>query len=173
MSTRTGMLGLALLVSTAFSPAVAVSCDNTGTVGDTEAVERIRSQRAQFNQAIAKKNIEAIRLVLAEDVTTITGTDSDLFNGREMQLALWQSEFENADRAIYVRSTECVQISPTFPIAMEYGTWRGERPAKQNFATGSYSAKWRRVEGTWLLESEIFMTEACGGDFCPADTGQE
>jgi hypothetical protein len=35
-------------------------------------------------------------------------------------------------------------------------------------SAGVYAAKWRRVDGAWLLEAELFATEACGGDFCPA-----
>jgi hypothetical protein len=67
-----------------------------------------------------------------------------------------------------VRTTECVRVSEAFPVALESGRWRGERDANAaNFAAGAYAAKWRRVDGTWLLEAELFSTEACGGDFCP------
>jgi hypothetical protein len=60
-------------------------------------------------------------------------------------------------------------VSPVAPVALEYGTWRGERETSTgDFAAGSYVAKWREQNGRWRLESEIFATEACGGGFCPA-----
>ena len=61
-------------------------------------------------------------------------------------------------------------MTPVYPVALEYGTWRGEKPdGAASFAAGSYAAKWRTVDGLWRLESEIFATEDCGGDFCPEE----
>jgi hypothetical protein len=71
----------------------------------------------------------------------------------------------------------CVRVSEAFPVALESGHWRGERQGQadasgaKSFAAGSYAAKWRRVDGTWLLEAELFSTEDCGGDFCPRVDG--
>ncbi len=137
-------------------------------VGDAEHVAAIKSQRGFFNSGIRHLDIAAIASVLADDVILITGTDSDVYRGREAQLDIWRGDRENADRAIYVRTPGCIQASPIFPIAMEYGTWHGAPPSEpSNFAAGSYTAKWRLSEGTWLLEIETYMTERCGGSFCP------
>ena len=136
----------------------------------TSAGDGVRAARAAFNTAIAGKDVDSIAALLAPDVTLVTGTDSTLFNGRDAQLSIWREDFEAAVRAIYDRATNCVSVSPIFPIAFETGSWRGVRtddPA--SFAEGIYSAKWRQTEGTWQLEAEIFSTEHCGGSFCPQE----
>jgi hypothetical protein len=51
-------------------------------------------------------------------------------------------------------------------MTLEHGHWRGEGPADA-FAAGRYTAKWRRTDGAWRIEAEIFMTEGCGGAACP------
>ena len=127
----------------------------------------VRSQRQAFNQAIADQDDEVIAAVLAEDVILVTGTDSDLFDDRDAQVAIWKDDFLLDDRAIYVRTTKCVRVSGVYPVALELGAWRGERiDDAASVAAGSYSAKWRKVEGQWLLEAEIFSTETCSGSFC-------
>ena len=142
--------------------------------GDVVATQSVRSQRLAFNQAIANKDIKAIENVLHENVLLITGTDSDLFNGINAQLAIWRDDFSNVDRAVYVRTPQCVRVSAVAPVALEYGTWRGEKETTtEDFAAGSYAAKWREQNGRWRLESEIFSTEACGGGFCPAKARTE
>lgn len=130
--------------------------------------------RAAFNRAITEKDISAIRSVLTDDVLLVTGTDSTVFNGRSAQLSIWQEDFESAERAIYERITTCVSISPLLPIALETGKWRGVRTDDANdFAAGSYAAKWRNIDGAWRLEAEIYSTESCGGSFCPDAEGRE
>ena len=144
---------------------LAQSCADTG---DKKAGQDIRQQRTKFNAAIEHGDIETIESVLHQDVILITGTDSDVYRGRDSQLAIWQEDFDQAERAVYVRTTMCVRVSPSFPIALEYGAWRGvQNNRAEDFAAGLYSAKWRLVDGSWLIESEVFATERCGGTFCP------
>lgn len=154
-------------------PAYADPSDKAGKTvctdaGDADHSAAIRSQRAAFNDAIFRLDIDAVRAVLAEDVLLITGTGSDVYTGREAQLDIWRADSESRGRAIYVRTPACVQVSPAFPIAVEYGKWRGGQSHEAaSFASGSYTAKWRLTGGTWLLEVETYMTERCGGSFCP------
>ena len=142
-------------------------CANSGETGE---ITNILNQRQLFNQAIADQDIKVIESVLHENVILITGTDSDVFTGKQAQLALWSNDFSNPDRAVYVRTPKCVRVSSVYPVALEYGTWRGEQPDGLRFAAGSYAAKWRMVGELWKLESEIFATEDCGGDFCSENT---
>lgn len=130
--------------------------------------ERVRAQREAFNHAIAVRDIAGVTAVLSEDVVLVTGTDSDLFLGRDAQVKIWADDFAVEDSALYVRTTASVSLSPTFPLALETGTWRGvSRGDPGDWANGTYTAKWRLVDGIWLLEAEIFMTTGCGGTFCP------
>ncbi len=141
---------------------------------DDAAAARIRAARDAFNRAIADKNVEAIAGVLADDVILVTGTDSDIFNGRAAQVDLWRSDFERPERLIYVRSPECVSLSPLYPIAVETGAWHGA-PEKggADYVGGIYTAKWRNVENRWTLEAETFATMNCGGALCPKVEAQK
>ena len=105
--------------------------------------------------------------LLSNDVVLITGTDSDVFIGREEQLNLWISDFTNDSRLIYLRSPNCIKLSNLHPIAMEYARWRGARPASdKNFVGGDYVAKWRLIDDHWTIDAETYMTNECGGSLC-------
>jgi ketosteroid isomerase-like protein len=127
---------------------------------EAEAAAPIAERRQAFNTAIRDADLTAIEAVLAPDVVLVTGTDSDLFQGREAQLAVWRADFEKKadDRMVYVRTSKCVERSDLAPIALEHGHWRGEGPAG-TFAAGRYTAKWR-LEGEWRIEAEVFMRRA-------------
>lgn len=160
------VLTLSLLAASALN-AAEPQCSHAG---DTGEVNKVQNQRQLFNRAIIDKDIQAIERVLHDEVILITGTDSDVYTGQAAQLAIWSSDFSEPGRAVYVRTPACIRVSPVYPVALEYGTWRGEKPdSAGSFAAGSYAAKWRMVDKLWKLESEIFATEDCGGDFCPAD----
>lgn len=160
-----GLFGLLTIISFANTASYATECPLDTS---NEQVAAVLAQRTAFNAAIRSADIEAIASVLADDVLLITGTGSDIYQGRDVQLALWRSDGTSAERDLYVRTPSCIQPSPTFPIAMEYGTWRGGRSNEAaSFASGSYSAKWRNTDGVWLLEVETYMTERCQGSFCP------
>lgn len=163
------VLAIALFLSAGF-----VSADTTlaqpleCTNPDDPNAAAVYAARAAFNQAITEEDIDAIRTVLAEDALLVTGTDSTVFDGRSAQLSIWQTDFEAAERAIYERTATCVSVSLLLPIALETGTWRGVRTDDANdFAAGTYAAKWRNIDGAWRLEAEIYSTESCGGSFCP------
>ena len=154
----------------ALAPSAANACESAGPA---TAIDAVRAQRVAFNEAIAKKDIDVVAATMHENIILVTGTASEVFTGRAVQRSLWQKDFESSGRAVYVRTTDCVRVSAVFPVALETGRWRGvregqaEKSGAESFASGVYAAKWRRVDGTWLLEAEIFATEACGGDFCP------
>jgi ketosteroid isomerase-like protein len=149
----------------AFAPHA--SADDCNPESSPDGAE-ILARRTAFNDAIAAKQIEVIADVLADDVVLVTGTDSVVFAGREAQLATWRDDFGDVRRAVYLRAPDCIRVFNVTPIALEYGRWRGEREvARENYAIGRYAAKWRRINGSWRLEAEVFATEACAGDFCP------
>ncbi|MCP5397016.1 MAG: nuclear transport factor 2 family protein [Sphingomonadaceae bacterium] len=113
--------------------------------------------RAAFNTALAAGDLAAIRPLLAPDCVLVTGTDSAVLSGRKAQLAAWKAEFAARVRTTYVRTPETVTVSAVEPIALETGRWEGLRDGARE-AGGNYSAKWREVGGSWVLEAEIFVT---------------
>ena len=165
MKAPVALILLICLLGSVTPLALGDSCANSG---DADAVENVRLQRQVFNRAIVEKDIQGVENVLHEDVILITGTNSDVYSGAKAQVSLWTGDFSDPDRAVYARTPKCIRVSPILPIALEYGGWRGERLITTvDFAAGSYAAKWRRTGDRWLLESEIFATEACSGTFCP------
>mgnify|MGYP003398874604 FL=1 len=120
----------------------------------------IRSRRAAFNQAIATADVAAISPILARDCVMLTGTDSAVITGRLAQVKVWRREFAAAGRDIYVRTADTILISAVEPIAMEYGSWDARSSTGESTASGKYTAKWREVQGEWVIEAEVFVTMA-------------
>jgi len=120
----------------------------------------IRARRATFNRAIASGDVEAIGPLLARDCVMLTGTDSAVITGRLAQVKVWRREFATPTRDIYVRTPATFTISTVAPIAMEHGSWDALASDGTTTATGTYAAKWREVQGEWVIEAEVFVTLA-------------
>ena len=131
--------------------------------GAGHAERQIRAQRTAFN-------IPAIAAVLADNAQLVGGDFSTLTAGKQAQVALWSQDLKDRSRGIYVRTPDRIQLSPVLPMAMESGHWRGvDSKSRADWASGVYAAKWRRFRGTWKIETETYMTTACGGDWCPKE----
>jgi ketosteroid isomerase-like protein len=136
--------------------------------GAGQAEHQIRARRAAFNRAIAQGDLKAIGSVLADKALIVTGADSLVFNGKSDELRLWREDLAAPSRGIYVRTPDRITLSPVAPMAMETGHYKGiSNKSAKDWSSGTYSAKWRRIGATWLIESETYMTTACGGSFCP------
>jgi ketosteroid isomerase-like protein len=120
----------------------------------------IRLRRAAFNPALAEADLATIGQFLTVDAVLIAGTDSALLSGRKAQLLAWKREFASADRTIYMRLPDRIELSAVAPIAMEHGKWQGVTQSGTDLASGTYAAKWRKAGGEWMLEAEIFLTLA-------------
>lgn len=154
------MLSFALAAMALAQPATAQTAP--------QAERDIRAQRAAFNRAIAARDIAAIAAVLADNVQMITGSDSIHVAGKQAHLDRWADGFKDPIRLIYVRTPDRITVSPLLPIAMEYGHWRGAPAgAAKDWVGGAYAAKWRRGDGVWRVESEMYVTTGCGGSGCP------
>tara|TARA_R110002073_G_scaffold40070_2_gene113676 strand:- start:1631 stop:2038 length:408 start_codon:yes stop_codon:yes gene_type:complete len=129
-------------------------------LGDKAAARAIASTRADFNAALAARDMNAITAVLAEAVTLVPGDDAVLIEGREAQLQAWQSIFANMPDVSYVRTPGRIEIGADGELAAETGRWRGAW-SSEGFSiryTGRYFAKWRLDGERWLIEAEVFVT---------------
>ncbi|MFD1106504.1 nuclear transport factor 2 family protein [Sphingobium olei] len=126
---------------------------------DAAAGLAIRLARASFNRALAEGDLAAIGPLLSAEVVMVTGSDSAVITGRKAQLMAWKREFAARERMIYTRTPQTITASPVEPVAMELGAWQGVADGAVQ-ASGTYSAKWREVGGTWLIEAEIYVTLA-------------
>jgi ketosteroid isomerase-like protein/quercetin dioxygenase-like cupin family protein len=128
----------------------------------------IRAAREAFNAAIAKGDLNGIAAALADDAQLLSGSDSLVYAGKPAQVAVWAQDMKDPNRGIYVRTPDRIEVSPLAPMAFESGHWKGvDTRSATDWASGVYSAKWRRTGGKWLIESETYMTTACGGTYCP------
>ena len=60
-----------------------------------------------------------------------------------------------------------IEAASTWPLVWEEGTWVGQRGANGPTAIGGrYAAQWHRIEGRWLIRSELFVALHCSGDPC-------
>ncbi|MBX3037815.1 MAG: nuclear transport factor 2 family protein [Anaerolineales bacterium] len=122
--------------------------------------EMIRETREKFNLAIANKDAETIRSLLAPSYHIVTGR-SDQFHGQDEEAKRWSQVFESDPTAIYRRKTREISINETWGIAEELGNWKGSYTLNKNLvnASGVYSAKWQRTKNNhWVLQAEIFTT---------------
>lgn len=157
-------------LNTGQTPYVALLVEVKGAVSPAPSPDEaaIRAARDAFNTAIAKGDLAAIAAVLADNAQIVTGADSLVFSGRTGELKLWTEDLNAPSRGIYVRTPDRIELSPVAPMAMESGHWSGvDNKSDKEWASGVYSAKWRRFGSTWKIESETYMTTACAGHFCP------
>ena len=133
-------------------PAKALSMDHTADLA-------IRLARAAFNRALAQADLAAITPILAPNAILVTGTDSAILAGRKAQIIAWKREFAAPDRTVYIRTPQTILASAAAPIALEQGQWQGVTAATGRVAaSGSYSAKWRKMVDEWVIEAEIYLT---------------
>lgn len=129
--------------------------------------ETIREARERFNQAIANKDAETIRALLAPSYHIVTGR-SGQFHGADEEAKRWAGVFESDPTANYVRTTREITVNESWGLAEELGNWKGSYTlaGKLVNTSGVYSAKWQKTKnGIWVLQAEVFTTiefdEAC------------
>jgi ketosteroid isomerase-like protein len=129
--------------------------------------ELIREARERFNIAIANKDSESIRTLLAPSYHIVTGR-SDQNHGQDEEAKRWSNVFLSDPTAIYRRTPREIRINESWGIAEELGNWQGSYTLEGKIvnASGVYSAKWQRTKNNhWVLQAEVFTTinfdEAC------------
>ena len=77
--------------------------------------------------------------------------------------------FEEYPDVVYVREPIEVKIFEPWAMAFERGTWRGSwtEASGRIDIRGDYAAKWRKIDGRWLIQSEVYSPTSCSGtDYC-------
>ena len=125
----------------------------------------IRAARERFNKAIAERDVEAIRSVLAPTYHIVTGRSAQN-HGADEEAKRWADVFRQDSTAIYVRTPREFHINESWGLAEELGNWNGNYTTENVLvsASGVYAAKWQRtMEGEWVLQVEVFTTMQCDG----------
>jgi hypothetical protein len=90
-------------------------------------------------------------------------------NGRGEVGGQWRGQFTAHADVSYVRTPAAVRVFAPWEMAEETGTWVGRwtEPDGRVEIRGTYTAKWRRIDGAWLLEAEVFTPQSCtGSKYC-------
>ncbi|WP_373070300.1 nuclear transport factor 2 family protein [Gemmatimonas sp.] len=69
----------------------------------------------------------------------------------------------------FVRTPTSIDVNQRWDVAAERGTWVGTwtEPDGPLRVSGMYQAQWRRVDGNWKLQGELFVPLTCvGGAYC-------
>ena len=128
----------------------------------------IRQRRASSNAAIARHDTGGIGAILAENLVVVT-SNSVHGIGRATNLQRLAEQFRARPDVVYERRPDEVRVFAPWGMASERGRWTGswtDSDGKIQIG-GVYFAKWRRQNGTWLVESETYVPETCtGGVYC-------
>jgi ketosteroid isomerase-like protein len=133
------------------------------TTGGVHARE-IRRLRERSNAAIARHDTAGIVAILAPNVMVLSSTSAAAI-GRAANGAAFAEQFRTRPDVIYRRTPTEVRMFEPWMMASESGQWTGSwsEPGGRVSVGGSYFAKWRRIDGRWLVESEAYVPERCAG----------
>ena len=155
---RPALLALCALLATPSAMAAQSSADEL----------TIRRLRAAYNAAIARHDTAGIASVMTSDIVVVTSNSVHTV-GREAIVALVAGQFSARPDVVYERTPSEVRVFEPWGMASEVGQWTGswtDTDGKIQVG-GRYFAKWRRRNGSWLIESETFVPERCsGGAYC-------
>ena len=132
--------------------------DDTTGGPDARAIRRIREES---NAAIARHDADAFAASLAPDIVVVTSRSAKTTTRDAYGTFLRNPR----PGEVYRRVPDEVKVFAPWGMASERGTWTGSwtEPDGQVRIGGSYFAKWRKVGGSWLIESETFVPEHCSG----------
>jgi ketosteroid isomerase-like protein len=114
----------------------------------------IKNSRLASNEAIAKHNIDGISKYWLPDFVQTIGRGIST-TGKDAVMAGWKDLFETNKTVSYVRTPTSIIVGDNNIMAWETGTW----VAKNSYSKGgNYSAMWRKVNGVWMLQAELFVS---------------
>lgn len=131
---------------------------------ETDAIQALRSAS---NKAIARHDVDAVISFLNEDFV-ITVSTGYIVHGRDEMAKDFTEHFAEYPDVVYVRTPSDITLSEAYPLAIENGTWVGTRTDKNGPLEngGQYTASWRKVDGVWKIQSELFVGLYCDGVDC-------
>ena len=116
--------------------------------------ELIRKARQTSNEAIARQDLDGISKFWLDDYLVIRGSGV-IELGKEANIASWRKMFKENPQTYFERIPSEIIISKNNPdLAWESGEWKGYNTYSKG---GRYSAQWKRKDGEWKLQAELFV----------------
>lgn len=113
----------------------------------------IKAARAASNKAIAAHDIDGISRYWLTDFVQVRGNGTH-DTGKDTIIALWEKLFLSNPKVSYIRRPDQVIVSENDTLAWETGKWTGIHSYSKG---GNYSAMWRKVNGEWKIQAELFV----------------
>ncbi len=128
----------------------------------------IRDARARSNAAIRAHDPAALAQLWMDDVHVVRSTGAQVA-GRERNQERMAQQFQTRPDTIYVREPSAIDVSLPWSMAAERGEWtaRWTEPDGIVDMAGTYMAQWRRIDGVWLIQAELYVPTRCvGSRYC-------
>ena len=124
----------------------------------------IRDSRAASNASIAKHDTAGIARFWMNDIHITTSTSAQA-NGRAPNADRMTQQFQRRADTIYVRTPTTIDVFSEWAVASERGEWIGRwtEPDGKVEIGGTYLAQWRKIDGRWLIQSELYVPTRCKG----------
>ncbi|HVV54074.1 MAG TPA: nuclear transport factor 2 family protein [Mucilaginibacter sp.] len=114
----------------------------------------IKASRLASNAAIARHDIDGMAKYWLPDFVQTIGRGTSL-TGKEVIIASWKQLFKSNLTVLYIRHPVAITVGDNGIMAWETGTWE----AKNSYSKGgNYSAMWRKINGEWKLQAELFVS---------------
>ena len=166
---RTGHVYWAALVTALLVPMVVAMAAGAQLPPPSDEAA-IRAARAQSNRSIAAHDVAGIARHWLPDVHIVTSTSTQ-GTGKDLNGQRMADQFTRRPDTVYVRTPATVEVFTAWNVASERGEWTGQwaEPDGVVRVRGTYLAQWRKVNGTWLIQAEVFVPTACTGSrYCAA-----
>ena len=132
----------------------------------------IRAARERSNAAIAKHDLDGIAAAWLDNVHVVTSTSAQA-TGKNDNRERMAAQFKNRPDTVYVRTPSTIDVYAPWNVASERGEWTGQwtEPDGKVAIGGTYQAQWRKVDGRWLIQGELFVPTHCkGSSYCSRRT---
>ena len=152
------ILGVVLLGACRPAPEIA----DQGHLGLDETM--IRSVRARSNHAIAAHDVVTLADTWLPEYWLVSSTNAQSA-GRDAARARFVQLFATRPDVMYVRVPDRIEVNVSWGQAAESGRWTGRWTQADGVTQigGGYFAKWRKIDGRWLLLAEVFVQTSCAG----------
>jgi uncharacterized protein (TIGR02246 family) len=128
----------------------------------------IREARARSNAAIRAHDPAAMARLWMDDVHVVRSTGTQVA-GRERNQQRMAQQFASRPDTIYVRQPSAIDVYLPWAMASERGNWTARWTESDGTVdmAGTYMAQWRRVDGVWLIQAELYVPTSCtGSKYC-------
>ena len=134
------------------------------TAQQTTDEQSIREARARSNRAIAAHDLVAIAREWTADIHVVSSTSTQAA-GRDANRERMATQFKNRPDTVYVRTPATIDVFAPWAVASERGEWTGKwtEPDGKLEIGGTYHAQWRKIDGHWLIQAELFVPTRCTG----------